>query len=1240
MRRSILFTLLLASLNGCATAQPTLTATGERPGDLPAGTIPPPRYEGTDRGNVDLPRFPSISPDGRFVAFSWRGDLWKVPVDGGQATRLTRHPGDEYHSSWSGDGRRIAFDSNRSGDRNLYVMNADGTDVRMISDTDRPCALASFGVDGEGREVLTFDAVLEGDIYRSKRPYMVSLEGGDLRRVHDAFGEHPIVSPDGSKVAFTRGGSEWSRRHYRGPDNRNVWVLHRGDGRFEQVTSWEGNDGMARWMGDDTLLFLSDRQGHCVNLYRLTLGREDREAVRLTDFTELDVQHFDATPDGKRVVLAVWDTLYVLDTDGAGTAPRPLWITANEDEEDNYQLLAVDRKVSEAALSPDGKVMALVAYGEVYVRPIEEKSPTRRVTESHAREKEIAWSPDGLKIYFVSDRDGTESIHAATVALTRGEVKEEFEKATKPKKDEGTEEQAAQEPEPSEPGAAEPSGDGGGAAGDDGKEPETPEDEEKPDGEENAKEKKKKPKLPKELDPERWHDAIRFTITPVVVQESNDRNPRPSPDGRMLAYRQGRGDLAIRNLADGATRIVAQGWDMWLDYRWSPDSRYVAYQQNDMNFNSDIWIVPADGSAPAVNVTRHPDDDMNPRWSADGKILSFISERVNEEFDVWMVYLDKDLESYTPKELADYYENAAKAAKKRKPLKIEPPKEPETTVVEPAGQPTEPPPGAPPPPGTPPAPGEPPAAPGAAPTPSAAPAGERPATTPSEPAEEPKETKEPDKAEPKEPPKPLDLDDAYLRLRRVTTLNGNETGNELTPAGDRYIFVGSTDERGVFSIKWDGSELKRLTGPADVQHVSLTGEKLVLVSGNQAATIAPTETKLENVDISDKIRIDLQEQSSQKFREAARGLGEGFYHPTMKGLDWGGLTEFYHSLARQTRTADEFNHVANRFIGELNGSHLRISAPGMDFPNSQDLGRLGTIHRRVEGGFEVVRVRPQSPADTGPMALRPGDVITAVDLRPFEATETLEQSLRGKVGKETVLTIRRTLDSGESRELNILMTPIGWGAFRQRSYEDWRQENARLVAEWSGGRIGYIHIQGMSQPSLDVFERDLHAAASGKEGLIIDVRNNGGGWTADRLLSSIMVQQHAYTIPRGGPREHTDGYPQDRLFIQRYTLPINMLCNEKSFSNAEIISHAFKTLKRGRLVGQVTYGGVISTGGWSLIDGTFVRLPFRGWYVLDGTDMENHGAVPDVIVPQTPEAESREEDQQLRAATEDLLERL
>jgi tricorn protease len=180
----------------------------------------------------------------------------------------------------------------------------------------------------------------------------------------------------------------------------------------------------------------------------------------------------------------------------------------------------------------------------------------------------------------------------------------------------------------------------------------------------------------------------------------------------------------------------------------------------------------------------------------------------------------------------------------------------------------------------------------------------------------------------------------------------------------------------------------------------------------------------------------------------------------------------------------------------------------------------------------------------------------------------------------------------------------------------------------------------MDQPSLDDYERDLYAAAHGKDGLIIDVRNNGGGWTADRLLSSIMVQPHAYTIPRGGDPARKWHYPVDRLFIQRYSLPINMLVNEKSFSNAEITAHAFRTLKRGTLVGQQSYGGVISTGSESLIDGTTVRTPGRGWYLPDGTDMEMHGAMPDIVVPQTPEDESTSHDTQLETAVADLMKRL
>ncbi|NBU42445.1 MAG: peptidase S41, partial [Planctomycetia bacterium] len=225
-------------------------------------------------------------------------------------------------------------------------------------------------------------------------------------------------------------------------------------------------------------------------------------------------------------------------------------------------------------------------------------------------------------------------------------------------------------------------------------------------------------------------------------------------------------------------------------------------------------------------------------------------------------------------------------------------------------------------------------------------------------------------------------------------------------------------------------------------------------------------------------------------------------------------------------------------------------------------------------------------------------------------------------------------------KVDCLVTLGGAGEEADLAYKASTTRAAQLVKEWSNGRLGYIHIQSMSQPSLEDFERDLCAAASGKDGLLVDVRNNGGGSTADRVLASLMTQPHAYTVPRGADPSYTRGYPQDRLYIQRWTLPANMLCNEKSFSNAEIVSHAFKNLKRGSLVGEQTYGGVISTGGTTLVDGTTVRLPFRGWYSMDGRDMENNGAMPDVRVPPSPVDESRDFDAQLKAAVDDLLRRL
>jgi len=473
----------------------------------------------------------------------------------------------------------------------------------------------------------------------------------------------------------------------------------------------------------------------------------------------------------------------------------------------------------------------------------------------------------------------------------------------------------------------------------------------------------------------------------------------------------------------------------------------------------------------------------------------------------------------------------------------------------------------------------------------------------------------------------------------VTTNLGSEGNLAVTPGGDRIIYSSPDGGFGLYSVKWDGTDSKRLSAPASVQHVSLTGDKVVTVRGGAARTVPPAGGEEETLAIDDEIEVDLEAQSSQKFMEASRILGDTFYHPDMKGLDWEAVTRKFHDRAKRARTPDEFAHVATRFIGELNASHLGIYPPGEDIPVRQSVGYLGIDYERDGDGYTLTHIVPRGPAASGEMALKQGDRITAIDLEGFGATDTLESALKGRAGEEVIVTIERDVQ-GETKELHSLITTTSRGGANRLRYEEWQSRNAELVDEWSGGRVGYLHIRAMGTGSLYEFERDLYAAGHGKDGLLVDVRNNGGGWTADRVMASLTAQPHAYTVPRGADPDYTEGYPRDRLFIQRWIKPVNMLCNEKSFSNAEIVSHAFKTLGRGTLVGQETWGGVISTGGTALLDGTFVRIPFRGWYVLDGTDMENNGAVPDIIVEQTPEDEVNNRDRQLKAAVDDIMKRI
>jgi tricorn protease len=322
-------------------------------------------------------------------------------------------------------------------------------------------------------------------------------------------------------------------------------------------------------------------------------------------------------------------------------------------------------------------------------------------------------------------------------------------------------------------------------------------------------------------------------------------------------------------------------------------------------------------------------------------------------------------------------------------------------------------------------------------------------------------------------------------------------------------------------------------------------------------------------------------------------------------------------LAASASTAEDFSVSMNWMLGEMNASHMGFYGGGKSQAketDNQTTGALGVIwdDQHQGAGRKVAEVIKGMPAARANSTLAVGDIVLTVNSIPYVAGENWARLMLATAGEECFLKVVNV--AGDEREVAI--RPSAWSAVRKAMYTRKVDILRAKVETESSGSLGYIHIEGMGQSSLLEFERDLFRAANGKSALLIDVRENGGGWTTDMVLAMLMVKDHAITIPRGGGV----GYPQGRRVFATWDKPIVVLCNENSYSNAEIFSWSIKTLGRGPVVGKQTYGAVISTGAAVLLDGSYVRLPFRGWYVnnAERTNMELNGCPPDYPVENLP----------------------
>jgi C-terminal processing protease CtpA/Prc/Tol biopolymer transport system component len=492
----------------------------------------------------------------------------------------------------------------------------------------------------------------------------------------------------------------------------------------------------------------------------------------------------------------------------------------------------------------------------------------------------------------------------------------------------------------------------------------------------------------------------------------------------------------------------------------------------------------------------------------------------------------------------------------------------------------------------------------------------------------------------------IDFENIHERVVQVTSFSGNESNLAISSDGEVFYYTTQSSTAtgsDLYSIKWNGEDLKELTkggsNPAGVR-MDAQGANLYLVRRGALARINTKTAAQEALPYAAKMKIDYAAEREQIFEEGWRAIRDGFYDPNMHGYNWKNLHDEYKPACMAASTTEDFRDMFNLMLGELNASHMGMSNPARIETQTVNTANLGAELEPVPGGMKVVRVIPQTPADRKGSKLSAGDVIISVNGSPVSASGNFYEGMNGLANEQILLQVKGA--DGATREVALRPT----ASVREQLYQEWVNDRKKLVDQYSNGRIGYIHVQGMNMPSFEVMEREFTAAGYGKDAIIIDVRYNGGGSTTDYLMAVLNYKQHAYTVPRGASDnlekdklKFRDYYPTgERLVYAAWLKPSIAICNEGSYSNAEIFSHAYKQLGVGKLVGQPTNGSVISTGAQGLMDGSMVRMPRRGWFTKATDKNQELGpAVPDILVENDVDWIGKKEDKQLKVAVETLL---
>jgi Tol biopolymer transport system component/C-terminal processing protease CtpA/Prc len=478
--------------------------------------------------------------------------------------------------------------------------------------------------------------------------------------------------------------------------------------------------------------------------------------------------------------------------------------------------------------------------------------------------------------------------------------------------------------------------------------------------------------------------------------------------------------------------------------------------------------------------------------------------------------------------------------------------------------------------------------------------------------------------------------------RRLSLLRPgvNVNGQVISPDGKTLLILASAENQfNLYTVPLDelatDNAAKQITSTANFKsdaQFSPDSKEVYYIENGRVNIVTLERREIRPLALNLEMNVNFAQEKMEIFKQGWRFLRDNFYDDKYHGADWNAVEKTYEPLVAGARTTDEVRRLMSLMVGELNASHLGVQ--GSSSFTATPVGKLGLRFDRNEyeagGRLKIIEIIALSPVDIT-RNVKVGEYLISVDGVRVDGRANLDELLENKVGKRVELEISAVADGSNKRE--VIVKPVSTGAEKNLLYRQWVEANRAYVERVSGGKLGYVHLPDMGSGSLSQLYVDLDVQNQGKEGVVVDIRNNSGGFINPYVIDVLarrgylnMKERGLWTVPA-----------RTALGQRALERPTILVTNQHSLSDAEDFTEGYRALKLGKVVGEPTAGWIIFTWNVNTFEGTTVRLPRQLVTGGDGKNMELNPRPVDVQVTRPIGESLNGKDSQLDAAVRELL---